>query len=213
MSKSWAAWRAEWSAELVDLVARFDRALRGKIEANPEAFRARTAEALELLTAARRDLDAIKPKVGSGQLPAGDYNRLATRWHVLAAGIYSDAVDAPAGTVSGPHPRRRMQRRADVGAVPVLLIIGTVALGVAAIVAALALFEKMKALREEIAMRRAELDERIKRTPTGQQLPTSTLPEAGIVNPPDKPGTGIPAWLWLAGAGAGLLLLKPGRGD
>lgn len=152
IQQDWSSgWRGAWTlaqARWASLVER-DPA-RGAREARPT---------LEALQQTRAELDAIRavyPKLT--QAEAARFQRLANEYHQLAAGVYAGAAGAP-----------------EVGIAPIVVL--GVALSVAAVAWAIAAATYAASLLADTRLVRRELEERIRRTPEGQPLPDSTLPD------------------------------------
>jgi hypothetical protein len=202
----WAEIKAQWGAGWDALGAKGLREHAAQIKQNPEAFRRFLENYLGFLGQARANLRRIHESrakiLSSGRaLPSGVdevLGKLTRRYQILGAGVYSDS---------------RKQAPAEVGAVQVaasvVLVIGAVAFGLAAIAWAIVGYQYCKSLRDQTALAATELEKRAALAEQGLTLPPSTLPAQG----PDGGDSGGGGVVWalgglgvvgLLGAGAAL---------
>lgn len=168
MMTTWTDIKRHWDAGWVDLHRRALATYQAAIETDPRRFAEPVAAFISQLNAARVHLDRIRAYVAElddkGATEA--WKKLELRWRDLAAGLYADARPASEG----------------MGAVPVVvLVVGGLVVGVAAIAWAVAAYQYAVNLREQTELADRELAARIEASREGRQLSPSTLPPP----PPD----------------------------
>ena len=186
---SWTRVKAGWSDGWKALSDRATRAYASAAEVDPTGTLERVKAFLEALAASRASLDRMARKLPAS--PADEVERalvarhraLERRYLELAAGFYSDARPASAGT--------------EVGVAPVVLVVGGLAVGVVGIAWAIAAYAYADNLREQTALAERELDARIEAGRQGRMLQPTTLPPQP--NPVDAAKS--------AAKGVGLLLV------
>ncbi|MCK6530998.1 hypothetical protein L6R50_26710 [Myxococcota bacterium] len=200
--ETWAEALREWGGHWRDWLDEQVRRLGAAVQRDPEAHRPAATRSLEDLAVARGQLDAIKHGLRhlegtADHVPAvANFNRLNARWWDLATAVYghSDQAGRPA-----------------FGALPVVvLVIGTLGLTVAGVVAAVAAREYTTNLREQTALQLEELRARVEASKEGRALQDTTLPQ-----PPAADGDRVGWWVLggltvLAGAFTLPVLLKKG---
>lgn len=199
----WAEIKAQWGAGWDALESKGLREHAAHIRENPEAFRRHVENYKGFLDQVRANLRTIHERraqiLSSGRaLPAGVdevLGKLTRRYQILSAGLYSDARK---------HEGAQVQ-----GAEVVVLIVGAVAFGLAAIAWAIVGYQYCKSLRDQTALAATELEKRAALAEQGLALPPSTLPAQGP-NGDGSEGGGV-VWalgglgvVGLLGAGAAL---------
>jgi hypothetical protein len=180
---TWAEVKASWSASWRRLEKKAIDDYGSAVQANPEAFRDAVVSFANELAQARRHLDALRTRLAKGRGDARLREAMTAwerRYADLAAGLMADAQPAPV-----------------VGAVPVVLVVLGIVIGLAAIAWAAAAWEYAVNLREQTALADRELTARMEASREGKPLPPSTLAPP----PPDTGGSSIgPGWVLAGGA-------------
>lgn len=164
-----AAWSESWRSLYDDALS----TLGPQIEADVSAYLSRIQDAITGLLTARATLDQIRRKLPQLGNTAKDaelrerYAILEDRYHVVAAGIYTDAT-------CGDD---------RCSALPILAIAGIV-LGVAACAWAVAAWEYFANLRDQTGLLDRDLDARIWAMKNNKTLPAPNVP--ALPSPPSN---------------------------
>lgn len=170
MSAAWTQIKARWSSGWKALSARASDAYAAAVRADPTGTLARVQGFVVALEESRASLERMAAKLPRPPRDADErrlvatWQALAARYQDLAAGLYADAI--PVGPSGQPQ----------VGAAPVVLVIGGLAISVVGAAWAVAAYQYAVNLREQTALAERELDARIAASQTGRALQPSTLP-------------------------------------
>jgi len=172
-----AAWSDSWKSAWASAQARWAQL----VEQSPREAAAKAEPTVRAFAAWRAELDAIKARYE--QLTHEErvaWQKQANAYHTAGAGLYADSHEV------------------QVGLAPIVIL--GVAFTVAAVAWAISIREFAVAHRDETALLRRELEERIARTPAGEPLPPSTLPDRAPMVDVDAGGGGaVVAVLGLVG--------------
>ncbi len=132
-----------------------------------EAYRAQVEGFLANLTATRADLDTwylrIKamPQGPEREAEAKKWAALVSQYSDLAKGFYQDTQQL-------------------LGVAPAVLIVGSVAVGLAAVAWAIVAYQHAASLRDQVALQKADLEARVQAAQEGYRLQRPTTPTPGM---------------------------------
>lgn len=185
-----AAWSASWSTFYDDATSK----LGPLLQADVSGYLGKIQDSMNGLFAARSNLDQAKAKLPQLGLAPEDaelrerYTIMEHRYHIVAAGIYTDATSATDATGAGP-----------------LVVIAGIALGVAACAWAVSAWEYFANLRDQTKLLDNDLAARIWAMKNNATLPPPNVAPLPGNQVPDKPKPDPPddgsmlGWLLLGG--------------